>query len=119
MKLGIKDYFIIILGVGIIISFMLGQRRTIDYRENEIQKLQQLNEELQVNNDSLELINKKLDGQIAKIHTEIAVKEAELRQSNNQITKLNNRRNEIPIHITYLSANGVATELSDYITRHK
>lgn len=44
MKLGIKDYFIIILGVAVIIAFMLGQRRTIDYREGELNKLHQVNE---------------------------------------------------------------------------
>lgn len=119
MKLGIKDYFIIILGVAVIIAFMLGQRRTIDYREGELNKLHQVNEELKASNDSLELVNKTLDTQLEKIHTEIAVKEAELRQSNKEITKLNNRRNEIPSYITHLPANGVANELSNYIARHK
>jgi division protein CdvB (Snf7/Vps24/ESCRT-III family) len=119
MKLGIKDYFIIILGAAVIIAFMLGQRRTIDYREGELQKLHQANEALQANNDSLAKVNKDLDNQIAKIHTEIAVKEAELRQSNKEITRLNNRRNEIPTNVNHLSGNGVATELSNYIARHK
>lgn len=119
MKLGIKDYFIIILGAAVIIAFMLGQRKTIDYRQAEIQKLHQANAALQQFNDSLEIVNKELDNEIAKIHTEVAVKEAELRQSNKEITRLNNKRNEIPTQVTHLSANGVANELSNYITRHK
>ncbi len=119
MKLGIKDYFIIILGGAVIIAFMLGQKRTIDYRENEMKKLHQDNEQLRSNYDSLELVNKDLDEKIMEIETEIAVREAQLRQSNKEITKLNNRRDEIPNYITYLSANGVATEFSNYIARHK
>lgn len=119
MKLGIKDYFIIILGAAVIIAFMLGQRRTIDYREGELQRLHQANELLEANNDSLAKVNEDLDKQILKIQTEIAVKEALLRQSNKEITRLNNKRDEIPNYVTYLSANGVATELSNYITRHK
>lgn len=119
MKLGIKDYFIIVLGIAVIISFMLGQKRTINYREGELQKLHQANEQLQTNNDSIAQVNKALDYQLMKIQTEIAVKEAQLYQTNKEITRLNNKRNEIPNNVTFLSANGVATELSDYITRHK
>jgi len=118
-NLDIKTIFIIILGIGLIISFMMGQKNTIDYKETELNRLHSMNKGLINKNDSLIKANKQLDATIQEIHEEILMKNQELAANYDEITRLKNRKNETSTYVTNLSANGVASELSDYVARHK
>jgi len=118
-NLDIKTIFIIILSFGLIISFMLGQKRTIDYKKSELDKLHEMNASLKTNNDSLLKVNKQLDATILEIREEILMKNGELEANYDEITRLKKRKNETSTHVTNLSANGVASELTNYVNRHK
>lgn len=118
-KLDIKSMFIIVLSLGLIFSFMLGQKNGIDYKKDEIKSLHEKNEYLLSKNDSLKILNEALDKQIFEINKQIQINEKMLVESELKINTLKQRRNETNITVTRLSANGVANELSNYIKKHK
>lgn len=118
-KLDIKSIFIIILSLGLIFSFMLGQKNTIDYKKDEIKNLHEKNKFLLSKNDSLKSLNKVLDEQIFVINKQLQINEKMLVESELKINTLKQRRNETNNTVTRLSANGVANELSNYIKKHK
>jgi cell division protein FtsB len=118
-NLDIKTIFIIVLSFGLILSFIFGQKNTIDYKKDELDKLHSMNEELMGKNDSLLKANKELDATIEEIHMELLMRQQELAANYDEITRLKNRRNETSNHVNSLSGNGVASELSKYVVRHK
>lgn len=118
-KLDVKSMFIIVLSLGLIFSFMLGQKNGIDYKKDEIKSLHEKNEYLLSKNDSLKILNEALDKQIFEINKQIQINEKMLVESELKINTLKQRRNETNITVTRLSANGVANELSNYIKKHK
>jgi hypothetical protein len=118
-KLDIKTVFIIILSLGLIISFFLGQKNKINYRKDEIKELHAKNDKLLGKNDSLFILNDKLEKKIAKINLLIEANNKEITEKESQIQLLKKRKNEIPNHVNVLSANGVASSLTKYIERTK
>jgi regulator of replication initiation timing len=118
-KLDIKTVFIIILSLGLIISFFLGQKNKISYRKDEIKELHAKNDKLLGKNDSLFILNDKLEKKIAKINLLIEANNKEITEKESQIQLLKKRKNEIPNHVNVLSANGVASSLTKYIERTK
>lgn len=118
-KLDIKSMFIIVLSLGLIFSFMLGQKNGIDYKKDEIKSLQEKNEYLLSKNDSLKKLNEALDKQIFEINKQIQINEKMLVESELKINALKKTRNETNNNVIRLSANGVANELSNYIKKHK
>lgn len=119
MKLGVKDIFIIILCVGLVISFIMGQKKTIDYRKGEIERLHEENKKLTNINDSLIFANKEIDNQFNELVNLIDEQDRKLIATQSQLNKLKKKRDEIPTYVNYLSANDVADELSAYIERHR
>ena len=118
-KLDIKTVFIIILSLGLIISFFLGQKNKISYRKDEIKELHAKNDKLLGKNDSLFILNDKLEKKIAKINLLLEANNKEITEKESQIQLLKKRKNEIPNHVNVLSANGVASSLTKYIERTK
>ena len=118
-KLDIKSIFIIILSLGLVVSFMLGQKNTIDYKKDEIKSLHKQNEALMDKNDSILLVNQSLDKQISEINKQIKANEELLADTELQLNILKQRRNEKSNIVTHLSANGVTNELSNYVKKHK
>lgn len=119
MKLGIKDVFIIILCIGLVIAFIMGQKKAIDYKQNEIEELHEENEKLQSANDSLLNANKEIDNQFNELVSLVDRQQASLARTQSQLDKLKRKKDEIPNYVNYLSANDVADELSAYINRHR
>jgi peptidoglycan hydrolase CwlO-like protein len=118
-KLDIKTVFIIILSVGLIISFFVGQKSSIDYKQDEIKKLHVQNDILLKRNDSLDNANKALDKEIETINKKIDENKVELAKTQTQLQNLNKKKDETPNYINHLSANSVASELSKYIDKKK
>ena len=118
-KLDIKSIFIIILTLGLVFSFILGQKNTIDYKKDEIKNLHKQNEALMNKNDSILLVNESLDKQISEINKQISANEELLADTELQLNILKQRRNEKSNIVTHLSANGVTNELSNYVKKHK
>lgn len=119
MKIGIKDVFIIVLGIGLIISFIMGQKKAIDYRKGEIEKLHEDNKRLLGLNDSLSSANLEIDNQFNELVSLVDRQQASLAKTQSQLDKLKRKKDEIPNYVNYLSANDVANELSAYIERHR
>jgi peptidoglycan hydrolase CwlO-like protein len=119
MKLGVKDVFIIILCIGLVISFIMGQKKAIDYRKGEIERLHEENKKLEGLNDSLISANQEIDNQFNELVSLIEEQERTLKSTQSQLNKLKNKRDEIPNYVNYLSANDVADELSAYIERYR
>ena len=116
-KIDIKTWFIIILGVALIISFIVGQKNNVDTHKTDIEALHKANSALILKNDSLKEVNKGLDAKIARY--DILLKEnANLISSNEkELGRLKNKLNEIPNYVKYLSANGVTSNLTDYLQK--
>ena len=118
-KLDIKSIFIIILSLGLVVSFMLGQKNRIDYKKDEIKSLNKQNEDLGRKNDSILLVNKALDKQMSEINKQIQASEKLLAETESQLNNLKQRRNETSNRVTNLSANGVTSGLSNYVKKHR
>lgn len=116
--LDIKTIFIIILSLGLIVSFIIGQKKGIDYKKDEIKNLQEKNISLVKENSKILFKNKELDNKIMILRGEIKISKELLTKTESQLNSLKQRRNEISNRVTNLSTNDVANELSDYIKRH-
>ena len=114
-KLDIKSIAIIVLGIALIISFILGQRNNVDLKKDEIEKLHNENEAIMKMNDSLLQANQRIDQEIKDIHTRLAATAIELVSTQKQLKDLKNRSHEIPKYVGTLSANGIASSLTDYL----
>jgi len=114
-KIDLKTWFIIILGIGLIISFLFGQKNIIDYRKDEINQLHKDNTALLHKNDSINKVNIMLDGKIAGINAKIALNEKELSNTKLELQKLKNKKDETRKYANSLSADGVASEFSIYL----
>lgn len=119
MKLGIKDFFIVVLSIGLIIAFIMGQKKSIDYKESELKQLHEENKRLSDIKDSLTNANKEIDNQFNELVMLVDKQQENLQKTQSQLDKLKNKKNEIPNYVNHLSANDVADELSAYIERHR
>lgn len=118
-KIDIKTWFIIILAIGLIISFIFNQKNNIDYHKDEINALHKSNSELLLKNDSLKKINDELDIKITNINILLDSNNKQISEAQNEINRLKNKRNEIPNYVNSLSANDVANDISKYLETTK
>jgi len=114
-KLDIKTWFIIILGIALIISFFFGQGNKVDSHKDELKALHESNTALLKSNDSLKMVNAKLDAKIADINKILDVDATVLNNTQTELKELKKRKNETPIYVNHLSANGVSNAFSDYL----
>lgn len=114
-KIDIKTWFIIILGIALIISFFFGQKNKVDYRKDEIDALHKSNTELLHKNDSINKVNTMLDNKIADINGKLAVNEKELSNTRLELEKLKNKKDETRKYVNSLSANGISSAFSSYL----
>jgi len=112
-----KSIFIIILGALLVIMILSRRANNPANYENEIKALHEQNDKLSHNNDSLKVANQNLDKYIKDINTQLVANQKLLTNTQSQLDKLNRRRNEIPNSVKRLSANGVASEFSNYLDK--
>lgn len=115
--LDIKMWFIIILGVGLILSLIFRPSPNIKEYEEDIENLKRENDKIDSQNDSLRLVNTKLNEEVKILLKEIDTTEQLLKQNNERIKQLENDKNKISDYVKSLDANGVAASLSDYLNR--
>lgn len=119
-KLDVKSWFIIILGIALIISFFFGQRSHIDTHKDEITILHNNDVLLLKANDSLKTVNAKLDSKIIELNNALDINNKALADTQLELEKLKKRKNEISSNVNHLSANGISSDFSDYLkTRTK
>jgi len=117
-KIDIKSVFIVILAIGLIFSFLIGQRSKIDYKKDELKTLHDSNELLISKNDSLLTVNTVLDRKIASINLIIEQNNKKLSETQSQLEKLKKKRNEVSNNVNSLSANGVSNAFSDFLNKN-
>ena len=116
-KYDLKNVFIVILAIALLLMFLFGQKSNKEDFQKEIDALHLKNTELTNQNDSLKKENTKLDVVIVNIEKEIAVNQKELAKTNIQLQKLNKKRNEILTYVNSLSSDGVAESFTEYLER--
>ncbi len=116
-KIDFKTWVIIILGAALCISFWFGQKSHIDNHADEIKALHKENESLIKKNDSLNIANAKIDELISDINKKIDGNTEVLTATKKQLQEIKKLQNEVPHYVNNLSANGVASEFSNYLTK--
>jgi septal ring factor EnvC (AmiA/AmiB activator) len=114
-SLDIKSIFIIVLGVLLLIAIFVGQKNNPSDYQKQIRVLDKDNKKLVSRNDSLKSENIKLDTFIISIENKIKENDVKLSQTQSQLNDLKKKKNETPIYVNSLSANGVANAFSDYL----
>ena len=117
-KIDFKFIIIIILAIGLIISFFFGQRSQINHHGDKIKELQEQNKSFIRKNDSLILINKQLDVKLLVIAKELDKTNNKIIEAQLQLDKLKNKSNEIHNSVNKLSANDVASGISKYLDKN-
>jgi chromosome segregation ATPase len=113
--LDVKTWIILILTALLVLGIIFRPSKKIDYYKDEINLLHQKNKELMFSYDSLSTENKKIDSELKKLYSDLKDKEILIISYNKEITKLKNRANETNNRVNVLSADGVATEFSNYL----
>jgi hypothetical protein len=116
-KFDIKTWFIIILGVALCLSVWFGQKNNVYDNKDKIEVLQKQNESLIKKNDSLRIANAKIDVLISEINKKIDGNTEILVATKKQLQDIKKIQNEIPHYVNNLSANGVASAFSNYLTK--
>lgn len=116
-KYDFKTIFIIVLAVGLIISFIANQKSTPTQYKADIERLEKANAKLATENDSLNSVNKSLDVRICVLQGKVKINEVKLASTQSQLNKLNKKRHEIPSNVNRLSANGVADAFTKYLDK--
>jgi cell division protein FtsB len=116
-KYDLKTIFIFVLAGCLILSFLAGQKSTGSDYKDKIKDLELKAATLKSKNDSLSDINTKLDIAIVGFQKQINDNQVKLKQTQSQLDYLNKRRNETPIKVNRLSANGVASAFAEYLDK--
>jgi predicted nuclease with TOPRIM domain len=116
-KFDIKTWFIIILGAALCLSIWFGQKNNVDDNKDKIEALHKENETLLKKNDSLNMVNSKIDGLISDINKKIDGNTEVLTATKKQLQEIKKLQNEVPHYVNNLSANGVASAFSNYLTK--
>lgn len=116
-KYDLKTIFIFVLAGCLILSFLAGQKSISSGYKDQIKDLEVKAATLKNKNDSLNTINIKLDAAIVGFEKQIIINQVKLKQTQSQLDYLNKRRNETPIKVNRLSANGVASAFTEYLDK--
>jgi len=114
-SLDIKSIFIIVLGVLLLIAVFVGQKNNPSDYQKQISVLDKDNKKLFSRIDGLKSEINKLDTFIVSIENKIKENDVKLSKTQSQLNDLKNKKNEIPIYVNSLSANGVANAFSAYL----
>jgi predicted RNase H-like nuclease (RuvC/YqgF family) len=116
-QLDTKSIIIIILASLLVIFTIFQPNKKIDNYKDEIKALHLKNEQLLQNNDSLKIVNEKIDKELKNIYGVIKITEKLIAQYDNRITELKNKQDETSNRVNVLSADGVASEFTNYIKK--
>jgi|TARA_S200002703_G_scaffold1341_3_gene2373 hypothetical protein len=115
--IGIKDIFIIVLGLVIVTMILFRPSKDISMYEEEINILNQRNKILIDINDSISIANNLLENQISLLEVDVETVNDKLIDNEKEINKLKRNKGEIYKHVNSLDVDGVTSGLSDYLKR--
>lgn len=104
-----------LLVVGLI--FFNNSGKDIEKYRQEIDNLNKVNKELLLNNDSLKNLNSDLSKDIINLNDKIDDINLILESNESLIKRLKKRKSEIPTNVNVMDADGVASDISDYLKR--
>jgi predicted nuclease with TOPRIM domain len=116
-QLDTKSIIIIILASLLVIFTIFQPNKKMDNYKDKIEALHLKNEQLLRNNDSLKIVNEKIDKELKNIYGVIKITEKLIAQYDNRITELKNKQDETSNRVNVLSADGVASEFTNYIKK--
>ena len=116
-KIDIKVLFILVLAGALIFNFIFSDSTDIDEYKEKIKVLQNENSKLLNNKDSLELVNFKLNKVNDSLMFTVDSTKLKIAQKDNQIKDLQNAKDKVSDIISNLNADGVASTLSEYLSR--
>ena len=112
-----KSIIIIILASLLLIFTIFQPNKKINNYKDEIKVLHEKNEKLLHTNDSLAIANQKIDKELKNIYGIIKITEKLITQYDNRIIELKNKQDETSNRVNVLSADGVASEFTNYIKK--
>lgn len=89
----------------------------VKYYEEEIKKLNIVNEKIMLKNDSISLENLKLDETLENINSKIDSIDKELASKDYKIKELKRKKDEIPKNVFNMGADDVTRSLTEYLKR--
>lgn len=89
----------------------------VKYYEEEIKKLNIVNEKILLKNDSISLENLKLDETLESINLKIDSIDKELASKDYKIKELKRKKDEIPKNVFNMGADDVTRSLTEYLKR--
>ena len=116
-KIDIKVLFILVLAGALIFNFIFSDSTDIDEYKEKIKVLQNENSKLLNNKDSLELVNLKINKINDSLMFTVDSTKLKIAQKNDQIKDLQNAKDKVSDIISNLNADGVASTLSEYLSR--
>ena len=116
-KIDIKVLFILVLAGALIFNFIFNDSTNIDEYKEKIKVLQNENSKLLNNKDSLELVNFKLNKVNDSLMFTVDSTKLKISQKDDQIKDLQNAKDKVSDIISNLNADGVASTLSEYLSR--
>ena len=114
-NLDTKSYIILILTALLILLVVSRPGKKIDYYKGEIKDLKNRNKELMKSYDSLEFENRKLDVKLESLYSIIQENEKIIMDYDKQIINLKQNKNETRNRVNVLTADGVASEFTNYL----
>ena len=114
-NLDTKSYIILILTTLLILLVVSRPGKKIDYYKDEIKDLKNKNKELMKSYDSLEFENRKLDVKLESLYSIIQENEKIIMDYDKQIINLKQNKNETRNRVNVLTADGVASEFTNYL----
>jgi predicted RNase H-like nuclease (RuvC/YqgF family) len=117
-KIDIKSLLIIILLIMFTVSMLTRPASVnVKYYEEEIKKLNIVNEKILLKNDSISLENLKLDETLENINSKIDSIDKELASKDYKIKELKRKKDEIPKNVFNMGADDVTRSLTEYLKR--
>jgi hypothetical protein len=117
-KIDIKTLLIIILLIMFTVSMLTRPTSVnVKYYEEEIKKLNIVNEKILLKNDSISLENLKLDETLESINLKIDSIDKELASKDYKIKELKRKKDEIPKNVFNMGADDVTRSLTEYLKR--
>ena len=112
-----KSIFILVLGAALVLSFIFRPSKDISTYENEINNLKGVNKGLILNNDSILNNNELLNIEINRLISNFDSTQVALANTEEKLKDLENDKGKVSGYVNTLNADGVASELADYLNR--
>jgi chromosome segregation ATPase len=117
MKIGVKEILILVLAGALVLSFVFRPSNNMDYYVGEINNLKQQNGLLLGGNDSLKTQNESLTQEIKDILITVDSTSTALVVTKGKLKDLEDEKDKVSDRVRVLDADGIASELTDYLNR--